>query len=120
MATPQSDIIASVTAGLVTTFLTGPYWGALVIAFVASFTRTAFEDQCGSSHSVCFKRWMRFFMMATGISLLMVSVAAWMLIPSHPAIVLAGFFACFAEETIKALKVMPKKIIERLTSEVLK
>ncbi len=120
MATPIPETILTIAAGLVTTFMTGPYWGAFVIAFVASFTRTAFEDQCGSSHSVCFRRWMRFLIMATGISFIMVSVAAWMLIPTHPSIVLAGFFACFAEETLIALKTLPKKMIEKFFSEVVK
>ena len=120
MASPVTESILTISAGLVTTFISGPYWGAMIIAFVASFTRTAFEDQCGSSHAVCLKRWMRFLFMATGISFLMVSVAAWMTIPSHPAIVMAGFFACFAEETIQALKVVPKRIIDKMTDEALK
>jgi hypothetical protein len=120
VATPFSETVLTISAGLVTTFMTGPYWGAFVIAFVASFTRTAFEDSCGSSHTVCFRRWMRFLMMAMGVSFLMVSVAAWMLIPTHPSIVFAGFFACFAEETLTALKHMPKKIIEKFFSEVTK
>ncbi len=109
-----------IVAGLVTSFFTGPYWGAMVIAFVASFTRTAFEDQCGNSHTVCFRRWMRFFMMATGISFLMVSVSAWIALPSHPAIVAAGFFACFAEETLQALKALPKRIINKMIQDVTK
>lgn len=120
MATPISESVLTISAGLVTTFLSGPYWGAFIIAFVASFTRTAFEDQCGSSHQTCFKRWMRFLAMAMGISFLMVSVAAWMVIPTHPAIVLAGFFACFAEETLIALKSLPKKVIEKMITGAMK
>lgn len=120
MASPVTESIITVTAGVVTTFISGPYWGALIIAFVASFTRTAFEDQCGSSHLSCFRRWMRFLVMATGISFLMVSVAAWLKLPDHPAIVLAGFFACFAEETLMLLKLNHKFIAEKLTNRVLK
>ena len=120
MATPISESILTISAGLVTAFISGPYSGALVIAFVASFTRTAFEDSCGASHWACIRRWLRFFIMAVGIAFMMVEVAAWMTIPTHPAIIIAGFFACFAEETLTALKSLPKKVIARFTSEVLK
>jgi hypothetical protein len=121
MQTQTEEAVISIGTGLVVSFFTGPYWGALVIAFVASFTRTAFESACGSSHLACFKRWMRFFIMATGISFMMVSVAGWMALPPHPATVLAGFFACFAEETLtifrKAHKVITNRLIKEVTDE---
>lgn len=113
MQTPVEDGIITIGTGLVVSFFTGPYWGALVIAFIASFTRTAFESACGTSHWTCFKRWMRFFIMATGVSFMMVSVAAWMTLPTHPSIILAGLFACFAEETIMILRKTHSAILSK-------
>jgi hypothetical protein len=91
-----------------------------VIAFIASFTRTAFEDDCGGSHSICFRKWMRFFVMALGISFLMVSVSAWLKLPDHPGIVMAGFFACFAEETLTIFRRTHRRITDRFIKDNLK
>lgn len=120
MASPVTESIVTIATGLVATFISGPYFGALVIAVVASFTRTAFEDQCGSSHIACFRRWLRFLIMAVGISFMMVSVAAWMKLPTHPAIVIAGFFACFAEETLMLIKLNHRRIVAKMTNGAIK
>lgn len=98
------DTLSAIVLGVVTTTIAGPYMGAIVIAFVASFTRTAFENICGEHHWQCFLRWIRYFLMATGVAMFCVSVSGAFEWNNHVSVMFGGFFACFAHETIEFCK----------------
>ncbi len=108
------DTLSALILGSVATIVGGPYMGAIVIAFVASFTRTAFENSCEISHRQCFKKLLRYFFMALGMSTLLVSVSAWMELNQHASVVVGGLFACFAEESIGFIKTNHSMLIKKI------
>jgi hypothetical protein len=95
--------IISVLVGLFATIYGNVYFGAVVIAVMASTTRVAFECDCAASNS-CLRMWARYFFMSVGLCMLFVhigAIAAW---NTDTTIVVAGGFACFAEETLVVLR----------------
>lgn len=108
------DTLSALILGAIATVVAGPYMGAIVIAFVASFTRTAFENSCEISHRQCLKKLLRYFFMALGVSTLLVSFAAWVNLDQHASVVIGGIFACFAEESIGFIKTNHSKLIKKL------
>lgn len=104
------DILSFLLASLLG-FLTGPYPAAIFIAFVASFARTAFENSCQESHSQCFYKWMRYFIISTGVAMFMVSVCAYMALDMHLSVMTSAFFTIFSEELLTISKSNVGKVL---------
>lgn len=115
------DALSALILGSVATIIGGPYIGAMVIAFIAALTRTAFENTCENSHRQCVKKFIRYLFMALGMSTLLVSVSAWMELSQHASVVIGGLFACFAEEAIAFVKMnhgmLLKKIVRFISND---
>ena len=112
---PTTDFLA-VLITLAIGFTAGPYPAAIFIALIASFTRTAFENVCYTSHSQCFFRWMRYFVMSLGISLFMVSACLYTKLDTHLSVMVSAFFAVFSEETLRFGKANVEKVLSFLIS----
>ena len=92
--------VANAFLTIVLGFLAGPYPAALFIAFIGSLTRTAFEDTCNTNHKECFVKWRRYFIIAVGVAMFMVSACAWASFDVHLTVMTTAFFTIFSEELL--------------------
>lgn len=95
--------IVSVLAGVFATVYGNVYFGAVVIAVMAATTRVAFEIQ-RETFAEYLGVWVRFFLMSVGLCMLFVHIGNLATWNTDTTIVVAGGFACFAEETLVVLK----------------